>query len=180
MDLIFLHGPPAVGKRTVAHALAQHLPARVLENHDSLDLALKIMEFGDPGFWDLVTDMRNRLMQAAARTDLEYLITTACYGHPEDLPYFKAWDTIITGEGGRIIPVHLTCRLDTMQTRVGAKDRAARGKITSQNALMAHLDRNDYRMVPHPGGISLSTDDLRPDRAAQKILAHVASLADPA
>lgn len=130
MELIFLHGAPAVGKRTVAQALAPLIPARVTENHDSIDLALTIMDFGAPGFWDLVYDLRLRVLEAAAQSDLPCLITTACYIHPKDLALYEDWETLIARHGGRIRPIHLHADPDTLRQRIVSADRAKRGKLT--------------------------------------------------
>jgi tRNA uridine 5-carbamoylmethylation protein Kti12 len=53
MKLLFLHGSPAVGKLTVAKALLRIVPARLMDNHAAIDLALTIFEFGAPGFGSL-------------------------------------------------------------------------------------------------------------------------------
>ena len=173
MDLIFLHGPPAVGKRTIAHRLAELLPARVLENHDSIDVARTVLDFGAPGFWDLVGELRMSLLRAAARSEVAFVVTTACYVHPDDLPIVEEWEAILTNEGGRLVPVFLHCATDLLFERVGAADRQARGKLTSHDGLQSHLDRNDYCAVPRPDVISVDTGQHEPDVAAELIRAQI-------
>lgn len=46
--LIFLYGPPAAGKLTVAKALADAYDVRVVDNHVSLDPALRLFPFAAP------------------------------------------------------------------------------------------------------------------------------------
>ena len=70
MKLLFLHGAPAVGKLTVAKALLRLVPGRLMDNHAAIDLARTIFEFGAPGFWELVHDVRRSAMNAAAGHDL--------------------------------------------------------------------------------------------------------------
>ncbi len=70
MKLVFLHGAPAVGKLTVAKALLRIVPGRLMDNHAAIDLALTIFEFGAPGFWELVHEVRYSALDAAARYDL--------------------------------------------------------------------------------------------------------------
>jgi hypothetical protein len=67
MKLIFLHGAPATGKLTVATALLRVVPGRLLDNHAAIDFALTMFDFGAPGFWDLVHDVRLSALDAAAQ-----------------------------------------------------------------------------------------------------------------
>jgi tRNA uridine 5-carbamoylmethylation protein Kti12 len=46
MKLVFLHGAPATGKLTVAKALLNVVPGRLLDNHAAIDFARTIFEFG--------------------------------------------------------------------------------------------------------------------------------------
>jgi replication-associated recombination protein RarA len=49
-ELIFLYGPPAVGKLTFATALAERLGFRILHNHVTLDAVAAVREFGTDEF----------------------------------------------------------------------------------------------------------------------------------
>lgn len=48
MKLVFLYGPPAVGKLTVAQALAQKTSFKVLHNHLVNDLAEVVFAWERP------------------------------------------------------------------------------------------------------------------------------------
>ena len=50
MKFIFLHGPPAVGKLTIARELATLTGWRLFHNHLTVDLVLSVYDFGTPGF----------------------------------------------------------------------------------------------------------------------------------
>src|SRR5436190_2013325 len=67
MKLLFLHGAPAAGKLTIAKALLRLVPGRLMDNHAAIDLALTVFDFGAPGFWELVHDVRLSALDAAAR-----------------------------------------------------------------------------------------------------------------
>ncbi len=165
-----MHGPPAVGKLTIGKALVRLIPGRLMDNHSSIDLAKTVMEFGAPGFWPLLHELRTTMLTAAAQSDLRYLITTNCYGHPEDLPLFEDYETILTAHGGRVRPVHLTATDAVLADRVGAPDRVERGKLTSQHALADHLARNAYVAVPRPDVITINTETTLPPQVAQQII----------
>ena len=88
MKLLFIHGAPASGKLTVAKALLQAVPGKLFDNHAAIDVARTVFEFGAPGFWELIHDVRCKVLEAAAAQDTPLLVTTFCYAEPDDLTSF--------------------------------------------------------------------------------------------
>jgi chloramphenicol 3-O-phosphotransferase len=172
MKLLFLHGAPAVGKLTVAKALLRLVPARLMDNHAAIDLALTIFEFGAPGFWELVHDVRRSAMNAAAEHGVPLLVTTFCYAEPEDREQFGQIEAIVQRDGGELLPVFLHCSREEALRRVGNPDRAARRKLTSGEQLIRDLDRYDLTAVPRPDCLRLDTGVNAADVTAQKIVEH--------
>src|ERR1700733_3205565 len=89
MRLLFLHGSPATGKLTVAKALLQAVPGRLFDNHAAIDLARTLFDFGAPGFWELVHNVRCAAFDAAAEHGVSLVVTTFCYAEPEDRPQYE-------------------------------------------------------------------------------------------
>ena len=94
MKLLFLHGAPAAGKLTVAKALLRIVPGRLMDNHAAIDLALTIFDFGAPGLWELVHDVRLSALDTAAEHRVPLLVTTFCYADPEDREQFGQIEAI--------------------------------------------------------------------------------------
>jgi hypothetical protein len=63
---VMVYGPPAAGKLTVASALADAAGYRLLDNHLTDDLALRLFERGTQPHAQLVTTLRLTLFRAAA------------------------------------------------------------------------------------------------------------------
>ena len=95
MDLVFLHGASAVGKLTVAKALLEMLPARLFDNHSAIDLALTVFDFGTPGFWRLVDEIRVTTLDIAAAHDVGLIVTTFCYADPGDRRTLERFEQIL-------------------------------------------------------------------------------------
>ena len=71
--MLFLYGPPAVGKLTVARLVAERMGFRVLHNHLTIDAVAPVLDFGTDAFWGVVGRLRRDLVSAAAEgTDLVY------------------------------------------------------------------------------------------------------------
>lgn len=172
MKLLFLHGSPAVGKLTVAKALLQLVPGRLMDNHAAIDLALTIFDFGAPGFWELVHDVRRSAMNAAAEHRVPLLVTTFCYAEPEDREQFGQIEEMVQRHGGELLPVFLHCSREEALRRVGNPDRVERRKLTSGEHLIRDLDRYDLTAVPRPDCLRLDTGVNAADVTAQEIVRH--------
>src|SRR6266849_4701801 len=67
MKLVFIHGAPAAGKLTTARALLALVNGRLFDNHAAIDVARTVFDFGAPGFWELVQEVRMSVLDAAAK-----------------------------------------------------------------------------------------------------------------
>jgi hypothetical protein len=172
MKLLFLHGSPAVGKLTVAKALLRIVPGRLMDNHAAIDLALTIFEFGAPGFWELVHDVRCSAIDAAAANGVPLLVTTFCYAEPDDREQFGQFEEIMHRHGGELLPAFLHCSREEALRRVGNPDRMARRKISSGDHLIRELDRYDLTAVPRPDCLKLDTGTNPAEVIAQSIVNH--------
>ena len=72
--LVFLYGPPAVGKLTVARAIADRLPFKILHNHVTIDAVKEVLPFGSDPFWECRQTLQARPCrsrgQGRCRSDL--------------------------------------------------------------------------------------------------------------
>jgi hypothetical protein len=172
MKLLFLHGSPAVGKLTVAKALLRIVPGRLMDNHAAIDLARTIFDFGAPGFWGLVHDVRCSALDAAAEHRVPLLVTTFCYAEPDDRVQFGQIEEIVQRHGGELLPVFLHCAREEALRRVGNPDRVERRKIISEEHLIRELDRYDLTAVPRPDCLKLDTGANPAEVTAQNIVGH--------
>ncbi|MCK1514049.1 hypothetical protein IVB22_16025 [Bradyrhizobium sp. 190] len=172
MKLLFLHGSPAVGKLTVAKALLRIVPGRLMDNHAAIDLALTIFDFGAPGFWELVHDVRCSALNTAAEHRVPLLVTTFCYVEPDDREQFDRFEEIMNRHGGELLPVFLHCAREEAMRRVGNSDRVERRKIASAEGLANYLDSYDFTAVPRRDSLALDTEANSAEAAAQAIIQH--------
>lgn len=170
MQLIYLHGSPAVGKFTIARTLAEVVPARLCDNHATIDLGRTLFDFGTDAFWDLVSTLRLNVISAAARSNLPYLITTSCYDHPADLPQIEQWENVLHRNGATLLPVFLTCSFDTLRQRVVQPERARRRKLHTVAGLDAYIAKFNLQPLPRPDCVTIDTDTLSPQQSAARII----------
>ncbi|GAB3835271.1 hypothetical protein ACFPIJ_11650 [Dactylosporangium cerinum] len=68
--LLFIVGPPAVGKMTVGEQIAARTGLRLFHNHMAIELVLRFFPFGSPPFGRLVDRFRRDLIEEVAASDL--------------------------------------------------------------------------------------------------------------
>lgn len=172
MKLLFLHGAPASGKRTVAQAIVHLTNGRLFDNHAAVDFARTVLEFDAPGFWDLVHASRILALEKAAEHCVPLVVQTSCYSHPQDLPLLEDFERMLGRHGGLLLPVFLSCSRQTLEARVGAPDRAQRRKVTSKEGLDRCLARWNLVPVPRAACYTVDTEAAPPAEAAAAIVAH--------
>lgn len=171
MRLVFLHGPAASGKLTVAKELAALTGLPLFHNHLVVDALLAVFPFGSPGFVELRERMWLDVFAAAAAEDRSLIFTF----HPEasvapDFPQRAA--ALVAGAGGRVDFVALDCAPDVVAARVEAPSRQASGKLSSL-ALLRELEAAGafaYPPLP-PAAVTIDTATVAPRAAAARIAA---------
>jgi len=172
MKLVFLHGEPASGKLTVARALLRQVPGRLMENHAAIDFAKTLFDFGAPGFWELVEQVRLAALEAASTQGVPFAVMTCCYSEPHDRAQFERFEAIVGHHRGRLLPVFLSCSEAETARRIGNPDRAARGKITSMHGLAGFRATYNLVAVPHADCLRLETSATPADAIATAIVRH--------
>lgn len=172
MRLVFLHGPPAAGKLTVAQALLRLVLGRLFDNHAAIDVARTVFDLGAPGFWELVQTVSSTVIEAAAAQGVPLLVTTYCYAEPDDRPAFEQFEGIVQRHRGELLPIFLQCSEREMIRRVGSEDRANRRKITSGEGLRTFLARYRISPVPRANCLTLDSEAVTPAENAREIVRH--------
>lgn len=173
MRLIFIHGPPAVGKLTVARELAELTGLPLFHNHLAVDVLTPLFEFGSPSFVKLRELIWLSVFQEAAKHDVSLIFTFA----PERTvrPSFIQ-DTITTIEarGGVVHFVRLTCAAGQIEQRLASPSRAEFGKLQSLDQYQALTRAGAFDYPEVPAVLTIDTGVVSPREAAVTIRAFLA------
>lgn len=168
MRLVFIHGPAASGKLTVARELAAQTGLPLFHNHLVVDALLAVFPFGSPAFVELRETMWMDVFRAAAAEGRSLIFTF----HPEasvapDFPGRVV--ALVEAAGGRVDFVAVGCAPAVIEARVEAPSRQASGKLSSF-ALLRELEGQGAFAYPQiPAAIEIDTGTVEPAEAAAQI-----------
>lgn len=168
MRLVFVHGPAASGKLTVARELSALTGLPLFHNHLVVDALLAVFPFGSPSFVALREAMWLDVFRAAAAEGRSLIFTF----HPEasvapDFPQRAA--ALVEAAGGQVDFVALACARDIVAARVEAPSRQASGKLSSADMLRELEAKGAFDYPPIPSAITIDTGAVEPGDAALRI-----------
>ncbi len=117
--LVFLCGPPAVGKMAVGLELSTLTGIPLFHNHLSIEAVLPVFGFGTEPFNRLVSEFRDRMFIEVAESALPGLIFTYvwAFNEPGDLQFVERVKSIYESRNGRAVFVELWADVQTRLAR---------------------------------------------------------------
>lgn len=175
MKLVFLYGPPAVGKLTVARELAALTGYKLFHNHLVVDALTAVFDFGSDAFIVLRERFWIDVMSAAAATGVDGLIFTFAPERTVTAAFVDRLRDAVEGQGGELVFARLECAEDVLEGRLNDESRRSTGKLTS-TALYRQLKAAgtfEVPMIPDPS-LTVDTGVETPIAAARAIARHIA------
>jgi shikimate kinase len=173
MHVVFLYGPPGVGKFTVGSELARVTGFKLFHNQLSVNLVSAVFERDSEIWLRLLRRIRREVLEEAARYDISLIMTGVYSGTAE---HADAWRTMlepVRAEAGSIVFVQLTCTRDELFQRVQNESRRALDKLLDPSRLADLLARLDLTAAaPFAPHVTLDVTHLAPTDAARQICTH--------
>lgn len=168
---ILLYGPPAAGKQTVGGLLAATTGFRLLHNHLSIDVVRHLFDFGAPGFWATVRDVRLAMVARAAEHGVD-IISTYVFSPKEERSYLDAIHGAIADVGGATYRVQLRPSLEALASRAREPSRVASSKLTEPARILNAVEQLDLYAPIEAMDLSIDNSELSPDDVAEQIQQH--------
>jgi hypothetical protein len=181
--LLFIVGPPAVGKMAVGHEIAERTGLRLFHNHLAIEPVLRFFDFGTPPFQRLVDSFRTGVLEEVAAGDLPGLIFTFvwAFDHAEDHRAVERYAAPFIKRGGAVHYVELQAtqevRLRRNEGDLRLAEKPSKRNVAASRQNLLHLDSR-YRLNTtgefdnRPDYLRLDTTDLSAGQAAERIIAH--------
>ena len=169
MELVFLHGPAAVGKLTVARALVARTGFALFHNHLVVDAVCAVFEFGTEPFIRLREQMWLSVFEDAAKIDRSLVFTFAPeHSVPETFP--AQTRAAVELHGGRVRFVELTAPIAEQERRINAESRGEFGKLRDLEMLRDLRARGVWDYPPIPSELVIDTGSNTPEQSARLIV----------
>jgi hypothetical protein len=171
--LVYLYGPPAVGKLTVATELQRRTGFRLFHNHLTVNAIRSVFEFRSDPFLEVVHRTRLDVFETAARHGIDVIFTNnSIWAVPNGRSLFVAFARQarerVEAAGGRVIFVQLSAPSEILDARVDAPSRNDHGKLVERGRLQELLLLHDPEPL-HPDDLVIDTSTTSPEDAAATI-----------
>ena len=175
MKLIFLYGPPASGKYTIAKVLAQKTGYKLFHNHLTVDLAKGVFDFGTKPFWELVHKIRLDIFETAVKENIPGMIFTYVYQKDSDDDYFvRQVLEKVESNGGEIVFIQIYCERQELLKRVKEQSRKQFQKVKTEKGLLEMLNHGDlFSPISFVQNHKIDNTNLTVDQAVTKTLEYV-------
>ena len=172
MKLLFIYGPPAAGKLTVANEIAERTGFKVFHNHLSIDAILPVFDFGTKPFFHLVEMIRVETVAEAARENVD-LIYTFCYAKGLDEAHVEKIELAAKQNGAEVFYVLLTCSETELKRRIILEERKKFRKADTVEMMESFLEKYDLSSpVPYTDTVVIDNTKLPPRDVAEQIISH--------
>lgn len=174
MHVVFLYGPPAVGKLTIAKELQNRLGYKLLHNHMLINIFEDIFSYDHPAQTMLVREFRLRIIEECIKYNLDLILTSGSAGDPGLFEYYDKVIDTVENSGGELAMVHLTADANTLLTRVEDFSRKEYGKNFGRKEMEEIISKYSsiFDKYPDLEHLTINTRDTLASNAAEQIIGY--------
>jgi len=181
--LLFVVGPPAVGKMSVGQAITERTGLRLFHNHISIELALRYFDYGTPAFCRIDAEIRRRIIEEVAASDLPGLVFTFAWAFnlPADQAAIYEYAGPFRARGARVLFVELEAtQAERLKRNECVSRLAEKPSKRDLNASRRRLLEADARYQLNSAGkfderpdyLRINNTLLTPGEVADRVIEH--------
>jgi hypothetical protein len=198
VQLVVIFGPPAVGKMTIGRRVAEHSGFRLFHNHAIIEPLLEVFDYGTPPFVRLLREMRHQVVQEAAASGTDLVLTYVwgleLEGDVEEMsqqiaPYVNRGAVVSFVE----LAADLQTRLERNRTEHRLTEKRSKRDLAWSDSNVRDMERHvmntdlqpkrdnlpGMRLLVQHRHLRVDTSQLTPEQSAERIVEWLtASTAD--
>ncbi|MDP9628213.1 MAG: AAA family ATPase [Ensifer adhaerens] len=174
--IVHINGWPGTGKLTIARHLADHLGARLADNHTLINPAEALFTRGTPLYWSLRATIRTAVLDHVRQADAgqSFLFTDALSDDAFDSRAFEDYVALASERSARFVAVVLDCSIEENLKRLTRAGRSKVHKLTDPQVLIDLRGRHALLKGKCDQLIELDVTNLGADEAADAIATRIA------
>lgn len=177
--VIFLYGPIAVGKLTVARVLSKKLRYKLVHNHLLNDFLLEFFDRHSREIHYMKDTLQYALLESMVGAGVS-VVATHTYGHNfvsltglSDPKFVKEMEKRLTKAGAEFFPVHLKAGSEELLRRVSHNSRKEFKKLLDKKIMSEYTFTKDWETSPKlKNNLIIDNTDLSPEIVANMIIKH--------
>ncbi len=169
MRLIFIYGPPASGKLTIAQILSAKTGIPLFHNHLSRDIVREIYGNKLMEHYSLVDTIRTDVLSYCASHDTDLIFTYVYEGKSDDANVRRLIDAV-ENNGGKIVFVELRTNREDLLQRVGNDSRKRHKKLIDPKFLERITEDMSIYTMSYVDSFVINTSKTQPEDAARLIV----------
>lgn len=181
--LLFVVGPPAVGKMTVGAEIAARTGLRLFHNHITIEPVLRFFPYDSPPGARLVDRFRRDLLEEVAASDLPGLVFTFVWAFDlaEDEQAVQRYAEPFRRRGGRVLFLELQAsQAERLRRNEGASrlaEKPSKRDLAWSRRNLLELDGqyqldSEGRFASRPDYLRLDNTHLDPADVAETAITH--------
>jgi deoxyadenosine/deoxycytidine kinase len=177
--VVFIYGPMAVGKLTVAKILSKKLGYKLAHNHHLNDFVQEVFERGSYENHAMKDFLRYYLLENIVKAKMN-AVTTHSYSHDwisktglSDPKYVETLEKKLTRFGAKFYPVHLKASNKELLRRVSMKSRKDFRKLKDKKIMRELALKHDWQSSPRlKNNLVIDNTNLSPKKVSDMIIEH--------
>lgn len=169
MNLIFLYGPPASGKLTIAEKLSEKTGIALFHNHLSRDLVKDLYGEKLKDNYALVDRIRFDVLDYCAKNQTD-LIFTYVYEGSDDDENVRDFVRTIESNGGNVLFVEITADREDLINRVDNDSRKKFKKLVDPVIMRNITEDMSVYSIPFVESLKINTSVLSPGESVDVIV----------
>ncbi|MFA5791942.1 MAG: AAA family ATPase [Candidatus Paceibacterota bacterium] len=177
--VVFIYGPIAVGKLTVAKILSKKLGYKLAHNHHLNDFVREVFDRGTYADHYMKDYLRYFLLENTVKFKIN-LVSTHCYTHDfvsktglSDPKYVETLEKKLTKLGAKFCPIHLKATNQELLRRVNTVSRKKFHKLKNKKIMRQYLTSLDWQTSPKlKDNLIIDNTKLSPKKVADMIIKY--------
>ena len=169
MKLLFIYGPPASGKLTIAEKISERTAIPLFHNHLSRDLVKDIYKDKLSENYKLVDRIRFDVLDYCSKNDTD-LIFTYVYAGSDDDDNVRKFIKTIEDNNGEVLFIELSASQDDLIARVDNESRKRYKKLTDPEIMKEITQDMSIYSIPFIKALKINTSLISPDDIASAVI----------